>query len=277
MSYILPDLNHLTITSELSSDGKTGKFTVEPLAPGYGVTVGNTLRRILLGSLEGSAARSVKIEGASHEFSTLKGVKEDVVDLTLNLKTLRVKLNRDEPAAIKLSAKGPGVVTAGDFKKSSSVEIIDPKHHLATLERGGKLEMEIEVAKGRGYEPVEKRTEEKLPVGTIMVDSIFTPVKKVKYDIENVRVGDVTNYNKLVLEIGTDGSISPALALKIASRIMSEHLGVIDEYCAGLVEAKKAKAKKPSKKAGKPTGVKNKKTADGGKRVSGSTKKTAAK
>jgi len=249
MEYILPDLNLLEVKSKLN-DERSGQFIIEPLSPGYGVTVGNTLRRILLSSLEGTAVKSVKIAGCDHEYSTLKGMKEDVVDLILNLKTLRLKSNGEEPYKIELSVKGPKIVTAADFKKSSDVEVLDLDHYIATIEKGGKLEMEIEVASGRGYEPVEKRAEEKLPIGTIMVDSIYTPVKKVKYDIEDARVGDVTNYNRLIMEITTDGSISPADALGTASKIMNEHLTVISDACESVKEEKpkKTKAKKSVKK-----------------------------
>jgi len=250
MEFILPDLNHLEIKSNASDDGKSGQFVVEPLSPGYGVTVGNTLRRILLASLEGCAVRSVKITGASHEFSTIKGVKEDVVDLILNLKVMRVKINGDGPIKLELSVKGPKKVTAYDFKKTSEVDILDADHYLATVEKGAKLDLEIEVAKGRGYEPVEKRLDEKLPVGTIMVDSIYTPVKKVKYEVENARVGDVTNYDRLVMDISTDGSLTSSQALKTASNIMIEHLQVIAEACKDKEIAEKPKTKK-TKKASK--------------------------
>lgn len=251
MEYILPDLNHLIVKSSASDDGKSGKFIIEPLSPGYGVTIGNTLRRILLASLEGSAVRNAKIAGVSHEFSAIKGIKEDTVDLILNLKTMRTKVNGDNPVKLELSVKGPKRVTAGDFKRTSEVDVIDNNHYIATVEKGGKLDLEVEVAKGRGYEPVEKRTEEKLPVGTIMIDSIYTPVKKVKYEVENARVGDVTNYNRLVMDITTDDSITPAEALKTASSIMIEHLQVIADACKSNEIVEKPKAKKTKKPARK--------------------------
>ena len=247
MGYILPDLNLLKVTKEIEEDGRLGEFVIEPLSPGYGVTVGNTLRRILLSSLEGAAIVSLKIVGASHEFSTLKGVKEDVVDLILNLKTARFKLNGDGPARLELSVKGPRKVTCADFKKSSDVEPVDQDHYIATIEKGGKLELEIEVNRGRGYIPVEKRSDEKVPVGTILVDSIYTPVKKVRYDIVNTRVGSVTNYDKLVIELTTDGSISAQEALDMAAKIMSEHLDVICEACK-TAPAEIAKLKTPRRK-----------------------------
>ena len=247
MSYILPDLNLLEVKSTKLEDDKSMKFVVEPLSPGYGVTVGNTLRRILLSSLEGAAIKSVKIAGASHEFSTLKGVKEDMVDLILNLKTARFKLVGDGPVKIELSVKGPKKVTVSDFKKNSQIEPVDPSHYIASLEKNAKLEIEIEIDRGRGYVPVEKRTEEKLPIGTIMVDSIYTPVKKVKFDVENARVGGMTNYNRLILEITTDGTISPQEALKTAASIMNEHLQVIVDSCQTTSKPKKETAEKKTR------------------------------
>lgn len=248
MEYTLPDLNLLKINSKISDDQKTGVFELEPLSPGYGITVGNTLRRILLSSLEGAAIESLRIEGVDHEFSAIKGVKEDAVEVILNLKTARFKLDQDESAKLELSVKGPKVVTTADFKKNSAVEALDEDHYIATVEKGGALEIEIEVGKGRGYLPVEKKGDIKLPIGTILVDSIYTPVKKVKYDIDNARVGGMTNYNKLTLEITTDGSITPVEALSKAVKIMSEHLQVIEEACQS-VEIKASKPKKVAKKA----------------------------
>lgn len=256
MDYTLPDLNLLEIKKELDKKENSGKFIVEPLSPGYGVTIGNSLRRILLASLEGSAVKSVKIDGVDHEYSTLKGMKEDVVELILNLKTARFRLNSEEPSMIKLSAKGPGKVTTSDFKETSEVDVISKDQYICTLEKGGKLEMEVEIDRGRGYLPVEKREEEKLPVGTILVDSIYTPVKKVKFDVENARVGSVTNYNKLVIDITTDGSISPEQALEKASAILVEHFNVIKES----VETKTAKSAKKDDTEKKTKTKKTKKT-----------------
>jgi len=248
MSYILPDLNLLEIKSSVE-DENTGVFVIEPLSPGYGVTVGNSLRRILLASLEGSAPKSVRIEGVDHEYSVLKGVKEDIVELILNLKVARFRLNTDASATIELSVKGPKVVTTADFKKTSEVDVVDEDHYLCTLEKGGKLDMAVEIDRGRGYIPVEKRSDEKAPIGTIMIDSIYTPVKKVKYIVENSRVGDQTNYNRLALEITTDGSITPAEALGQSSKILSEHLGLISDACEQQkIEKPKKNTKKKSKK-----------------------------
>lgn len=250
MEYILPDLNLLEVKSTISDDGKTGTFDIEPLSPGYGVTLGNTLRRILLSSLEGYSIKSVKIDGVDHEYSTIKGMKEDVVELILNLKMARFKLNDSDSAKLNLSVKGPKNVTTDDFSKSSDVEVVTEGHYLCSLEKGAKLDLSIEIDKGRGYVPVERRAEEKSPIGTIVVDSIYTPVKKVRFDVENARVGGMTNYNKLSMEITTDGSVSPQTALNTASRIMSEHLGVIEE-ATSVVEPVKEKKTKTVKKATK--------------------------
>jgi DNA-directed RNA polymerase subunit alpha len=251
MDYILPDLGLLEIKSTISDEGKTGSFIVEPLLPGYGVTIGNSLRRILLSSLEGYAVKSVKIEGVDHEYSAMKGMKEDIVDLILNLKMARFKLNDADSAKLELSVKGPKEVTVDDFKKTSDVEIVSPGHYLCSLEKGGKLDLVVEIDKGRGYMPVEKKIEEKLPIGTIMVDSIYTPVKKVKFDVENARVGGMTNYNKLLIEITTDGSVAPQDALKTACQIMVEHMNVVTEAMSAIkpVAEKKVKAKTTKKKA----------------------------
>lgn len=253
MEYILPDLNLLKVEKNVSSDGKSGEFVIEPLSPGYGVTIGNSIRRILLSSLEGAAVKSVKIKGVEHEFSPIKGLKEDAVDLILNLKTARFALNGDGPATITLNVRGPKKITCADFNKNSDLEPMDPDHYLATIEKDSQLEIEVEVDKGRGYLPVEKRTDLGVPVGTIMVDSIYTPVKKVKYEVENTRVGSVTNYDKLVFDITTDGSISAAQALNTATRIMSEHLSVIIDATASSTDTatEKNTKKKATKKSRK--------------------------
>jgi len=251
MDYILPDLNLLEVKSSYSDGGNTGTFIIEPLSPGYGVTIGNTLRRILLASLEGSAIRSVRISGVDHEYSTIKGVKEDVVELILNLKLARFSIDGNDPVKLRLSAKGPKVVTTDDFEKKAGVEVVSEKHYIATLEKGAKLDLEVEIDKGRGYVPVERRSDEKVPIGTILVDSIYTPVKKVRYEVENTRVGGMTNYNRLILEITTDGSISPSKALSIASQIMTEHLQVIIGACEAEEKAPKGDSKPKTKSKSK--------------------------
>lgn len=242
MEYILPDTSLLQIKTMEKRDN-TGMFVIEPLSPGYGITIANAIRRVLLSSLEGAAITSVKIEGATHEFTTIPGVKEDIVEIILNLKTLKFKLFQDEPAILTLSTKGPKSVTAADFDKSSSCEIVNKDVFLATIDKTANFSMEIKIEKGRGYVPVERRAEEKMPLGTIAVDSTFTPVAKVHYEVENTRVGGMTNYDKINLEIATNGSIEPEEALSIASGILVEHFGIIQQAFSTPVEAPKAEKK----------------------------------
>ncbi len=209
---------------ELSEDNTYGKFVVEPLERGYGVTLGNSLRRILLSSLPGAVVTSVKIDGVLHEFSTVPGVLEDVTDIILNLKGLCVKLHADEEKVLRIEATGAGVIKAGDIIADSDVEILNPDLHIATLADNGRLFMEIFVSKGRGYVSAERNKRPDHVIGVIPVDSAFTPVRRVKYGIENTRVGQVTDYDKLTLEIWTDGSIRPDAAASLSSKILSEHL-----------------------------------------------------
>lgn len=247
MDYILPETNLVQIKT-MEKLGNSGTFVIEPLSPGYGVTLGNSLRRILLSSLQGSAVTAVKIEGASHEFATLPGVRDDIVEIILNLKSLRFKLNGDEPAILKLQVKGPKEVTASDFEKNSACEVVNPEAFIASVGKSGKFNLEITVGKGRGYVPVERRREEKMPLGTIMVDSVFTPVKKIHYEVENTRVGGMTNFDKLTLEISTDGSIDPEIALKTASKILVEHFDLINQaFTEESVKPEKEKAAKKEK------------------------------
>lgn len=257
MDYTLPETSLIQIKT-LEKVNNRGTFVVEPLSPGYGVTIGNSLRRVLLSSLEGSAIISCKIEGTDHQFTTIPGVEEDVVEVILNLKKLRFTFNSAEPVTLKLSARGPKQVTAKEFEVKSACEVFNKDAHIATLSKTGKLDMEIIVAKGRGYLPVEKRKDEKLPIGMIAVDSIFTPVKKVHYEIENTRVGAETDYDKLTLEITTDGSIDPEDALGKASKILLEHFGLIDQACQAPAPKpeKTIKATKPTKKTAKKTSKK---------------------
>lgn len=207
---------------ELTED--YGKFVVEPLERGYGITLGNSLRRILLSSLPGTAVTSVRIDGILHEFSTIPGVVEDTTDIVLNLKKLLVKLHVDEPVTIHVHATEPGELKAGDFVVDPSVEILNPDLHIATIQEGGKLEMEITVAKGRGYVSAEKNKRPDHPIGLIPVDSIFTPVRKVNYTVEDTRVGQITDYDRLVLEVWTNRVIAPDEAVSLAAKIMMEHL-----------------------------------------------------
>ena len=211
------------------SDACYGKFVVEPLERGYGTTLGNSLRRILLSSLPGCAVTSVKIDGVMHEFSTIPGVKEDVAEIILNLKRLAVRINTDDDKIVIIDAKGPMEVTAGDIKVSSDVEIAGKDLHIATLEEGASLYMEINLAKGRGYVTADQNKTESTPIGVIPVDSIYTPVRKVNYTVDNTRVGQITDYDKLTLEIWTDGSVSPTESVAIGAKIMREHLNLFIE------------------------------------------------
>lgn len=201
-----------------------GKYIVEPLERGYGITLGNSLRRILLSSLPGTAVTSVQIEGVLHEFSTIPGVVEDTVDIILNLKKLLVRLHSDEPVTVRIDASEKGPVTASDIIHDASVEILNPDLHIATLEDGGNLRMEITLARGRGYVSAERNKRPDHPIGLIPVDSIFSPVLKVNYYVEDTRVGQVTDYDRLVLEVWTDKSIKPDDAVSLAAKIMIEHL-----------------------------------------------------
>lgn len=211
------------------NDKKDNNYQViiEPFYPGFGVTIANSLRRVLLSSLPGGAVTSFKIDGVQHEFDTIDGVKEDVVEIMLNLKKLRVHVFSDEPVKLSLSAKGEKVVTAKDISKNSDVEIVSPELVIATLtEKTSKLEMEITVEKGLGYETVEQREKQKLEISTIAIDSSFSPVLNVGYNIENVRVGKMTNYEKVIFNILTDGTIDAEEAIKSAATILKDHFDV---------------------------------------------------
>ena len=215
-------------TSKLRSDGTYGMFVLEPLQSGYGNTLGNSLRRVLLSSLPGVAATSVKIDGVQHEFSTVPGVKEDVTELILNIKGLRAKMYGEAPKTIYIEAEGEGEVTAGDIKTDSEVEILDPGMHIATLSAGAKLFMDITLDRGRGYVSAEKNKSltPNAPIGVIAVDSIYTPVLKVNYTVDNTRVGQITDYDKLTLEVWTDGTISAKEAVSMAAKLLNEHLNL---------------------------------------------------
>ena len=208
---------------EASEDGTYGKFVIEPLERGYGITLGNSLRRILLSSLPGGAANSIKIDGVLHEFSTVTGVKEDVTELILNIKGLALKMNGEGPSTIYIDAQGPGEVTAADIISDGNVEIMNKDMHIATLDDDGKLYMEINVDNGRGYVTQNKNKKEDLPIGTIPVDSIYTPVKRVNFTVENTRVGQITDYDKLSIEVWTNGTIQPEEAISLSAKILIEH------------------------------------------------------
>jgi len=211
-------------TVVLAEDNSYGKFVVEPLERGYGITLGNSLRRILLSSLPGAAVTSVKIDGVLHEFSTLPGVVEDVTDIILNLKQLSLRVHSDEPKVLRLQAEGEGVVRAGDIHTDADVEILNPDLHIATLDKGGRLIAEITVGKGRGYVPADQNKTPDMPIGVIPVDSIFSPIRRVNYTIEHTRVGNKTNFDKLTLEVWTNGAVRPDEACSWAAKILKEHL-----------------------------------------------------
>ena len=222
----------LILPQKLSVDEKTmsesyAKFVAEPYERGYGHTVGNALRRVLLSSLEGAAVTAVRVAGASHEYLTLTGVKEDVMNILLNLKKLRVKLFSNGPETVYLAASKEGVVTAKDIQVNANVEVVNKDLVIAHLEAGGKIDMEIEISKGRGYVPAEElRLQNQWAAGFLPVDALFSPVVKVHYDVENARVGQVTDYDRLILEIWTDGSLNPAEALIQSSKLLRESLNI---------------------------------------------------
>lgn len=208
---------------ESNEDGTYGKFVVEPLERGYGITLGNALRRILLSSLPGVAATSIKIDGVVHEFSIVQGVKEDVTELILNIKTLALKMNGEGPKTIYIDAKGPGVVTGADIKTDGDVEVVNKDMHIATLDNDGRLYMEITVNRGRGYVTQNKNKTEDLPLMAIAVDSIYTPVKRVNFSVENTRVGQITDYDKLTIEVWTNGTVKIEEAISLSAKILIEH------------------------------------------------------
>ena len=215
-------------TEELTEDGKYGKFVVEPLERGFGNTLGNSLRRVLLSSLEGCAVTSIKIDGVLHEFSTIPGVKEDVTEIVLNMKSLVAKLHETSPKVIEIAAEGPCEVKAADIKCDDEVEILNPELHIATLGEGAKLNMEITVDKGRGYIPSErnKQLSGNNVIGVLPIDSIYTPVLKVNYTVDNTRVGQITDYDKLTLDVWTNGVINAQEAVSLAAKVLTEHLNL---------------------------------------------------
>ncbi|MCA1796101.1 MAG: DNA-directed RNA polymerase subunit alpha [Geobacteraceae bacterium] len=214
---------------QLQVDSRTltesyGKFTAEPFERGFGITIGNSLRRILLSSLQGAAITSVRIKGVLHEFSTIPGVTEDVTDVILNLKSVLVRLEGDESRNVRIVKKGAGEITAGDIITDSNVEILNPEQHIATCVKEADVEIDMLVSMGKGYVTADKNRDEKAPVGTIPIDAIFSPIKKVSYTITNARVGQITDYDKLTLEVWTDGSVQPEDSIAYAAKILKEHL-----------------------------------------------------
>ena len=218
------------VCDEASLTPTYGKFIGEPFERGYGMTIGNSLRRVLISSIEGTAVTSVKIDGVQHEFSAIKGVVEDVPQIILNIKKMILKSHFKTPKAIFLKVDKQGVVKAGDFKTDETVEILNPKLHIATLTKKVKLEMELEVARGRGYVPADRNKKENQPIGVIPVDSVFSPVKRVSFTVENARVGQITDYDKIILEIWTNESVTPKEALLYASNILQRHLDIFVEF-----------------------------------------------
>jgi DNA-directed RNA polymerase subunit alpha len=207
-----------------------GKFYAEPFERGFGVTIGNSLRRILLSCLQGAAVSSVKIDGVLHEFTSIPDVKEDVTDIILNVKEVRVKLHADGPKTVRIEAEGERVVKAGDIIADETVEIMNPDHPIATLVPNGKLNMEMVVKRGKGYVPAEKNKEEGQPIGTIPIDAIFSPIKKVNYTITNARVGQITDYDKLTLEVWTNGCVHPEDAVAYAAKIFKDQLNIFINF-----------------------------------------------
>ena len=220
---------------ELNED--YGKFVVEPLERGFGITLGNSLRRVLLSSLPGVAVSSVKIDGVLHEFSTIPGVREDVTEIVLNLKDLCIKMHGTGPKKVIVDAAGACEVTAGDMIVDSDIEVVNPQLHLATLDEGARLYMEIILESGRGYVPADRNKRPDMPIGQIAVDSIFTPIRKVNFTVEDTRIGQITDYDKLNLEVWTDGTIKPDEAVSLAAKILTEHLALfinLTEHVQGV-------------------------------------------
>ncbi len=222
----------LLMPESVELDGATysntyGRFIVQPLERGFGVTLGNALRRVLLSSLPGAAITAIRIDGVLHEFSTVPGVVEDVAEMVLNLKEVRMKLLNKKPDKVTLHLKGPGEFKAGDIGKATTdVEILNPEHHIATLNKDADFKMELKIGRGKGYVPAEENKTQDAPIGTIAIDSIFTPVRKVAYHVENVRRGQRADYEKLILEIWTDGSLTPDDALTYAGQILRDHINL---------------------------------------------------
>jgi DNA-directed RNA polymerase subunit alpha len=219
----------LQVEKESLSD-TYGKFYAEPFERGFGTTLGNSLRRILLSSLQGAAITAVRIKGVLHEFSTIQGVTEDVTDIILNLKGVRLKLHSSDSATIHIKHKGEGLVSAGDILVGHNVEIMNPDHHIATCGKDANFEVELSVRMGKGYVTADRNRDEKAPVGTIPIDSIFTPIRKVNFTVSNARVGQMTDYDKLTVEVWTDGSAKPEDAVAYAAKIMKEQLTIFINF-----------------------------------------------
>ncbi len=207
-----------------------GRFTAQPFERGFGTTIGNALRRVLLSSIEGAAITAVRVEGVLHEFSSLTGVVEDMTDVVLNLKQIPFKMHGDGPKTLYLEKKGPGVVTAADFEQDADVEILDPTAHIATLSKEGSLKLEARLKRGRGYQVADRNADTDLPLGYIPIDSIHSPVRRVNYHVEGARVGQTTDYDKLVLEVWTNGAVSPQEAVSLAADLLGDHLRIFSTF-----------------------------------------------
>jgi len=222
---------------QIDKDGLSdsyGKFVAEPFERGFGTTLGNALRRVLLSSLQGGSITSVRVKGVLHEFSTIPGVTEDVTDVVLNLKGVLLKLHGNDDCNVRIVSKGAGVITAGDIITDSHVEILNPDHHIATCSKEADLEMDMTVALGKGYVPAERNRDENAPVGTIPIDALFSPIKKVNFQVTNARVGQITDYDKLTLEVWTDASVKPDDAVAYASKILKDQLQIFINFDENL-------------------------------------------
>ena len=237
----------------VKKEGNRAVFDISPLMSGFGATVANPLRRVLLSSLEGAAIVSIKIKGVDHEYGAIAGVQEDIIQIILNLKKIRCRSYSNDAVTMTLSAKGERAVTAADIQTHTDVEIVTPTQHIATLtEKKASLEMELTVRKGRGYESVEQMQKEKLPIGVIAIDAIYSPVRLVNFSMEDVRVGQRIDFNRVLLEVETDGTIQPEQAVKEAAGILKDHFELVASIAVPEAEAKPAaKAKKVAKKAKK--------------------------
>jgi len=253
---ILPEMDLLKIQT-ITADQTAATFVIEPLLPGYGVTLGNALRRVLLSSLPGAAFTTLRINNVSHEFSTLPGVTEDVIAIIMNLKQVRIKLHGDEQVTLKLSAKGPKQVSAADFEKNAQVEIMTPLQSIAHLDKKGQLQIEARVERGRGYLPTEQRKDEKLPLGTIAIDAIFTPIRKVNFVVENTRVGQATNFDKLTIEVTTDGTLNPTQAIKLSAEVLKEYFAMVESIELPEIKVTAPKKTRVTTKPAKKTKAKS--------------------
>jgi len=239
----------------VKKEGNRAVFDISPLMPGFGTTVANPLRRVLLSSLEGAAIVSIKIKGVDHEYGAIAGIQEDIVQIILNLKKIRCRSYSNDPVTMTLTAKGEGAVTAADIQAPTDVEVVTPDAHICTLtDKKATLEMELTVKKGRGYESVEELSKEKLPIGVIAIDAIYTPVRMVNFTVEDMRVGQRIDFNRVVMEVETDGTIQPEQAVKEAAGILKDHFELVAAIAVPEAEAKPkkaAKSKKVAKKAKK--------------------------